>query len=94
MNRIMTVLTVVTVIFMPLTLIVGWYGMNFVYMPELHWRYSYLVVFIVSALILIGGVIWCKNNVLIKYRKIQIPAWIKYAACVSIDVPSKRGAAK
>ena len=48
MNRIMTVLTVVTVIFMPLTLIVGWYGMNFVYMPELHWKYSYLVVFIVS----------------------------------------------
>ena len=35
-NRIMTVLTVVTTIFMPLTLIVGWYGMNFKYMPELH----------------------------------------------------------
>ena len=34
-NRIMTVLTVVTTIFMPLTLIVGWYGMNFKYMPEL-----------------------------------------------------------
>ena len=32
-NRIMTVLTVVTTIFMPLTLIVGWYGMNFKYMP-------------------------------------------------------------
>ena len=32
-NRIMTVLTVVTTIFMPLTLIVGWYGMNFRYMP-------------------------------------------------------------
>ena len=62
MNRIMTVLTVVTVIFMPLTLIVGWYGMNFVYMPELHWRYSYLVVFIVSALILIGGVIWFRKK--------------------------------
>ena len=52
----------VTVIFMPLTLIVGWYGMNFVYMPELHWRYSYLVVFIVSALILIGGVIWFRKK--------------------------------
>ena len=34
-NRIMTVLTVVTTIFMPLTLIVGWYGMNFHFMPEL-----------------------------------------------------------
>ena len=42
MNRIMTVLTIVTVIFMPLTLIAGWYGMNFVYMPELKWRYGYL----------------------------------------------------
>ena len=62
MNRIMTVLTVVTVIFMPLTLIVGWYGMNFVYMPELHWKYSYLAVFIVSALILIGGVIWFRKK--------------------------------
>ena len=62
MNRIMTVLTVVTVIFMPLTLIVGWYGMNFVYMPELHWKYSYLVVFVVSAAILIGGVIWFRKK--------------------------------
>ena len=34
-NGIMTILTVVTTIFMPLTLIVGWYGMNFRYMPEL-----------------------------------------------------------
>ena len=62
MNRIMTVLTVVTVIFMPLTLIVGWYGMNFVYMPELRWRYGYLVVILVSAAILIGGVLWFRKK--------------------------------
>lgn len=62
MNRIMTVLTIVTVIFMPLTLIVGWYGMNFVYMPELKWRYGYLVVIIVSALILIGGILWFRKK--------------------------------
>ena len=62
MNRIMTVLTVVTVIFMPLTLIVGWYGMNFTYMPELHWKYSYLVVILVSAAILIGGVFWFRKK--------------------------------
>lgn len=43
-NKIMTLLTVVTTIFMPLTLIVGWYGMNFRYMPELEWRYGYLTV--------------------------------------------------
>lgn len=46
-NRIMTILTIVTTIFMPLTLIVGWYGMNFRYMPELDSPYAYpLVIFI------------------------------------------------
>jgi magnesium transporter len=43
-NQIMRVLTVVTAIFLPLTLIVGWYGMNFVHMPELQWRYGYVFV--------------------------------------------------
>ena len=62
MNRIMTVLTIVTVIFMPLTLIAGWYGMNFVYMPELKWRYGYLAVFLVCAAILIGSVIWFRRK--------------------------------
>ena len=52
-NRIMTLLTVITTIFMPLTLIVGWYGMNFRYMPELDWRYGYPAVFVVSIAIII-----------------------------------------
>ncbi|MBR4841314.1 MAG: magnesium and cobalt transport protein CorA, partial [Paludibacteraceae bacterium] len=52
-NRIMTVLTVVTTIFMPLTLIVGWYGMNFKYMPELEWKYGYL--FSILLMILCSG---------------------------------------
>ena len=52
-NRIMTLLTVVTTIFMPLTLIVGWYGMNFRYMPELDWRFGYPAVFVVSIAIII-----------------------------------------
>ncbi|MBQ3301280.1 MAG: hypothetical protein IJH04_03930, partial [Eggerthellaceae bacterium] len=43
-NHIMTVLTVVTVIFAPLTLIVGWYGMNFQNMPELAWTWGYPAV--------------------------------------------------
>ena len=62
MNRIMTVLTIVTVIFMPLTLIAGWYGMNFVYMPELKWRYGYLAVFLVCAAILVGSVAWFRKR--------------------------------
>ncbi|MBR3415333.1 MAG: magnesium transporter CorA [Clostridia bacterium] len=43
-NKIMTLLTVITTIFMPLTLLTGWYGMNFKYMPELGWRIGYPLV--------------------------------------------------
>ena len=50
-NRIITVLTVVTTIFMPLTLIAGWYGMNFNYMPELNSVYGYPAVIILSVLV-------------------------------------------
>ncbi|ASS49152.1 MAG: magnesium and cobalt transport protein CorA [Candidatus Fluviicola riflensis] len=41
MNEIMKVLTVISAVFIPLTFIVGVYGMNFKYMPELNWRYGY-----------------------------------------------------
>ena len=61
-NRIMTVLTVVTTIFMPLTLIVGWYGMNFRYMPELENRWSYPIVIVVSILIVIGSLLFFKKK--------------------------------
>jgi len=44
MNEIMKVLTVVSSIFIPLTFIVGVYGMNFKYMPELSYRYGYYTV--------------------------------------------------
>ena len=60
-NRIMTLLTVITTIFMPLTLIAGWYGMNFRYMPELEWRFGYPAVILVS----IAVVVFC----LILFRK-------------------------
>lgn len=61
-NRIMTVLTVVTAIFMPLTLIVGWYGMNFKFMPELEWRWAYPVVIAVSILIAAGSLFYFKKK--------------------------------
>lgn len=48
LNNIMKLFTVVTTIFSPLTLIVGWYGMNFKTMPELAWKYGYLFVIILS----------------------------------------------
>ena len=56
-NRIMTLLTVVTTIFMPLTLIAGWYGMNFRYMPELESQWGYPIVIIVSISIIIGSLL-------------------------------------
>lgn len=47
-NNLMRIFTVITAVFLPLTLMVGWYGMNFKYMPELSWKYSYLVFGIIS----------------------------------------------
>lgn len=44
LNDVMRVLTVIATIFIPLTFIAGVYGMNFDTMPELHWRWSYPVV--------------------------------------------------
>lgn len=52
-NRIMSWLTVVTTIFLPLSILVGWYGMNFVNMPEIKWRYGYAAMILVSAVIVI-----------------------------------------
>ncbi len=56
-NRIMTVLTIVTTVFMPLTVIAGWYGMNFQYMPELTSKLGYPIVIIVSVLIVVVSLI-------------------------------------
>ena len=61
-NRTMTLLTVVTTIFMPLTLIAGWYGMNFRYMPELESRLGYPVVILVSLLIVVFCLILFKKK--------------------------------
>jgi len=49
-NQIMKVFTVISAIFLPLTLIVGWYGMN-LQMPEFGWRFGYLFVIVLSAVI-------------------------------------------
>ena len=59
-NRIMTVLTIVTTIFMPLTLIAGWYGMNFRYMPELDSEWGYPIAITVSLLIVVGSLVFFK----------------------------------
>lgn len=51
MNEIMKVLTIIATIFIPLTFIAGIYGMNFKYMPELEWKWSYPAVWIVLFLV-------------------------------------------
>jgi magnesium transporter len=57
MNETMKVLTVVTAFFIPLTFLVGIYGMNFHYMPELDWKYGYPLFWVLSLLIT-GGMFW------------------------------------
>lgn len=47
MNEVMKVLTIIATTFIPMTFIAGVYGMNFKYMPELEWRWGYLVVWVV-----------------------------------------------
>ena len=53
LNAVMKVLTIITTIFMPLTFIVGIYGMNFEHMPELKWEWGYPLVLSVLAMIAI-----------------------------------------
>ncbi|MEA4894204.1 MAG: CorA family divalent cation transporter [Oscillospiraceae bacterium] len=55
-NQIMKVFTVITAIFLPLTLIVGWYGMNFS-MPEYGWNFGYPYVIALSIVVCVACVL-------------------------------------
>ena len=61
LNSVMKVFTVITSIFFPLTLIVGWYGMN-LRMPEFGWRYGYLFVIGLSVATAIATLAYFKKN--------------------------------
>ncbi len=61
-NSVMKMFTVVTTIFQPLTLITGWYGMNFIGMPELTWRYGYLMVIILSVVVVCFCLWWFRRK--------------------------------
>ncbi|MBU5472522.1 CorA family divalent cation transporter [Roseburia sp. MSJ-14] len=64
-NRIMKVFTTVTTVFMPLTLVAGWYGMNFVSMPELTWQYGYLFVTVLSVAVVIACILFFRKKKLL-----------------------------
>ena len=60
-NNIMKVFTVVTSIFLPLTLIAGWYGMN-LQMPEFHWAWGYPFVIAVSLSVVVALIVIFKRK--------------------------------
>jgi magnesium transporter len=61
MNDIMKVLTVATVILMPLNLVAGIYGMNFKHMPELQWPYGYYFTLLLMVAIVVSLVLYFKK---------------------------------
>lgn len=61
-NEVIRVLTIFSVFFMPLTFIVGIYGMNFDHMPELRWEYGYLYSMLAMVLVTIIIYLWFKRK--------------------------------
>lgn len=62
LNEVMKVLTIISTIFMPLTFLAGVYGMNFHYLPELYWKYSYFLLWGVFLIIAICMIILFKKK--------------------------------
>ena len=62
LNNTMKLFTIVTIIFQPLTLIVGWYGMNFTNMPELVWKFGYIYVIVLSITVVAGILFYFKKK--------------------------------
>jgi len=62
MNAVIKVLTIIATIFMPLTFIVGLYGMNFKYMPELQWQWGYPAVLLLMVAVTIGMLLFFRRK--------------------------------
>ena len=62
MTQVMKLLTIISTIFIPLTFIVGVYGMNFDHMPELHLPYGYYMIMGFMAVISLGMLIWFRRK--------------------------------
>ncbi len=62
LNEVMKVLTIIATIFIPLTFVVGIYGMNFDYMPELRWRWGYFAILAIMAVIGVAMLAYFKRK--------------------------------
>jgi magnesium transporter len=62
MNTVMKTLTIIATIFIPLTFIVGVYGMNFDVMPELHYPHGYYWIWAIMALITMGMLVYFRRK--------------------------------
>ena len=62
MNEVMKVLTIIATIFIPLTFIAGIYGMNFDNIPELHYKYSYYILWGIMIMIFLGMIYYFKKK--------------------------------
>ena len=62
LNEVIKVLTIIATLFIPLTFLVGVYGMNFANMPELHWKYGYAVTWAVMIVATGGMLYWFRRR--------------------------------
>ena len=62
LNEAIRVLTIIATLFIPPTFVVGVYGMNFEYMPELHWKYGYALVWLIILAVVGGLLYYFKRN--------------------------------
>lgn len=62
MNEVMKTLTILSAIFLPLTFLAGIWGMNFQFMPELHWRYGYALAWAVMIVVAVGQVLYFRKR--------------------------------
>lgn len=62
MNEVMKVLTIIATLFIPLTFIAGVYGMNFEFMPELKWKYSYPILWLIMISLIFGMIYYFKKR--------------------------------
>lgn len=62
MNQVMQLLTIITTIFVPLSFLVGLYGMNFDYIPELSYHYGYFTLLGVMCLLVVGFIVYFRRK--------------------------------